>query len=482
MKAILHINTTPSEGGAAAVMQQCRQLMAQRNFNVPLLTGYPALGEESSLSRKPYDSLHPWYYWRGLLDYHIQKSHTIPESPLFQQADLVHLHNLHGGYFNPWSLPLLTSRKPTIWTLHDMQPLTGHCAHSLECERWLPQTACGSCPRLDLYPHLYRDTTHELWLDKHTIYAHSNFYLVTPSIWLQRLTEKSLLRDFPLVCIPNGVDTRIYKPQSQVEARQHLGLPQNVILVGGCADGGGMNPFKGGQYVIQTVQALKKEFPNLVFLDIGGKTISSKALPDWIRHIPYIHDEHELAYYYAALDLLLYPSLADNHPLVCIESLCCGLPIAGFATGGVPEIVRHEQDGLLVPTHAGEELIRAATRLLRDDKLRQQMGKEAASSAARRYNLELFAQRYEKAYEEALNREFRHRKRTSLSMHAVPAVIKGSAFMAQAWKLNPPASLKERVYLIRHGLIGFICQTLCSVLGWPLQLARRVRARFCQGR
>lgn len=481
MQNILYVNTLSAGGGAAAVMQQLRRRMALRGLHTPLLTGRPAPGEDAALRRQEYGGLFSWCRWRGLLDYHVQKSHALVEHPFFQTADLIHLHNLHGGYFNPWSLPLLTARKPAVWTLHDMQALTGHCAASLECERWLPQTACGDCPRLDHYPRLWRDATRRLWQDKRILYAHSSLHLVTPSVWLQRLTEKSLLQDLPLTCIPNGVDTAIYRPQDKAEARRQLGLPQDALLVGGCADGGLANPWKGGHYVVQTVQALKKEFAGLVFLNIGVKTIPTALQADWIRHIPYVQDDNELATLYAALDLLLYPTLADNHPLVCIESLCCGTPVAGFATGGVPEIVRHGQDGLLAPTHAVEDLIQNAVRLLRDADMRRRMGQEGAAGAAQRYHLNLFVRRYENVYEEALRRPFPPRT-GRLPLRAVPAVVRGPAFLRQHWRTSPPATTGERLAWLARGLTGSFCQAAAGLLGWPLQIVRLVRSRLYRHR
>ena len=478
MKNILYINTTASGGGAATVVQRLSTMMSKLGRNPSVLTGSPELAQSPALKAARYTGLHAWTIWQGLLDYDCQKSHALSRLPLFQDADIIHLHNLHGGYFNMWSLPLLSALKPTVWTLHDMQPLTGHCAHSLDCERWLPAIGCGHCPHLKTYPSLWRDRTHQLWQDKHTIYTHSSLYLVTPSVWLQRLTEKSLLKEQPLVCIPNGADTSIYRPQDQQEARHLLGLPQDALLVGGCADGGMANPWKGGQYVLETVLELKKTFPNLHFLNIGVKSTPAELQgADWVQHIPYVPEPAQLARLYAALDLLLYPTLADNHPLVCIESLCCGTPIAGFATGGVPEVVRDGLDGLLVPTHDGTALIKAAATLLQDADLRKKMGKEAAVSAAQRFNLELFAQRYAKVYEEAL-RLPRSLEKSRLPLGKVPAIVKSPAFIAQEWAKYPSVSRQEAKMLRRHALQGSLCVTLATIAGWPLQCVRSLRSLY----
>ena len=476
MKSVLFINTLPTGGGAAAVMQQLRNMMTKRGLQTPLLTGNPRASEDRALQRQSFGGLLSWCRWRGLLDYHVQKSHALAEHPYFRTADLMHLHNLHGDYFNLWSLPLLTAQKPTVWTLHDMWALTGHCAHSLECERWLPQTACGTCPRLDLYPRLFRDSTKQLWKDKQTLYAHSYLYLVTPSVWLQRLIEKSLLRNHSVVCIPNGIDTNIYKPLNKIEARRRLCLPQDALIIGGCADGGLANPWKGGKYIVRAALELKAIFPNLIFLNIGIKHIPTELQVDWVHHIAYVQDNQKLATIYAALDLLLYPTLADTQALVCVESLCCGTPIAGFATGGIPETVRHGRDGLLAPTHDAEEFIQNAVQILRDDNLRRRMGQEGAAKARQCYRLDLFAQRYTKVYEETLLR-FHRNKKSFLSLHTVPAIIRGRTFLRQYRLLCPQKIEKSRLAWFNINLRSITYQAVCSLLGWPLQLVRFARSR-----
>lgn len=476
MKNILYINTSPSGGGAAAVMQQLDHMMRLRGASTHILTGFTSSKQhDDGLQAHSRGGLLSWCLWRGLQDYHIQKSHYLPNNPFFQQADILHFHNLHGGYFNPWSIPLLSALKPTVWTLHDMQALTGHCGYSLDCERWQPETGCGNCPSLSAYPPVWRDATRRLWQDKHTIYAHSSLYLVAPSVWLQHLTEKSLLREHPLVCIPNGADTSIYRPQDQQEARRLLGLPQDSLLVGGCADGGLANPWKGGRYVQETVLELKKTFPSLHFLNIGVKSTPEELQKvDWVHHIPYVHEPAQLARLYAALDLLLYPTLADNHPLVCIESLCCGTPIVGFATGGVPEIVRNGLDGLLVPTHDGTALTKAATTLLQDADLRKKMGKKAAASAAQRFNLELFAQRYERVYEE-VSRLPRSFEKAYIPMSNVPAIIKGSSFINAHYYIYKRLSIHDKAYFKFHMLKGVIVQSMAAIPGYCIEFLRPIR-------
>jgi hypothetical protein len=72
---------------------------------------------------------------RGIEDF--QNPGTWRLLELFPEAaDIIHCHNLHGGYFDLRFLPWVSRQVPVILTLHDAWLLSGHCAHSFDCERW----------------------------------------------------------------------------------------------------------------------------------------------------------------------------------------------------------------------------------------------------------------------------------------------------------------------------------------------------------
>src|SRR6266496_1000308 len=107
------------------------------------------------------------------------------------EPDIIHAHNLHGGYFNLDALPVLSARANVVLTLHDAWLLSGHCAHSLDCDRWL--IGCGECPDLTIHPSIASDTTATNWARRKKIYEQCGFYLATPSRWLMDKVEKSIL-------------------------------------------------------------------------------------------------------------------------------------------------------------------------------------------------------------------------------------------------------------------------------------------------
>ena len=109
-----------------------------------------------------------------------------------KRADILHLHNLHGSYFDLRMLPALSSAVPTVLTAHDMWLATGHCAYSMDCDRW--RWGCGSCPYPHTLPGITRDATRANVRVKRRIYERSSIHLVGPSQWVLDTLTASMLQ------------------------------------------------------------------------------------------------------------------------------------------------------------------------------------------------------------------------------------------------------------------------------------------------
>src|SRR5439155_2426833 len=153
-------------------------------------------------------------------------SHLLELTP--QPPDIVHCHNLHGEMFDLRELPSLSQRTAVVLTLHDAWLLSGHCAHSFDCDRW--KTGCGQCPDLTIPPAVWRDATGFNWQRKKRIYSKSRLYVATPCRWLMHKVEQSILA--PAIAaarvIPNGVDLTSFRPDDKAAARAAPGLPPDA--------------------------------------------------------------------------------------------------------------------------------------------------------------------------------------------------------------------------------------------------------------
>ena len=192
---------------------------------------------------------------------------------LSERPDIVHCHNLHGSYFDLRALPWLSHQVPMMLTLHDAWLLSGHCAHSFDCERW--KTGCGMCPDLTIPPAIKHDATAHNWYLKKDIYARSRLYVTTPSQWLMHKVEQSILASAIVEArvIPNGVDLTVFHPGDQQKARTDLGIPQDakvLLFVGSTTR---TNPWKDYATLEAAVKQVAEYLPaeRIILICLGEK-------------------------------------------------------------------------------------------------------------------------------------------------------------------------------------------------------------------
>jgi glycosyltransferase involved in cell wall biosynthesis len=411
---IAQVNTRAQRGGAERIAVQLMEAYRQRGHRAWLLVGREDASADGVL---PFPSdlraatahllagpLRLLDRRRGLETHRYPKTgRMLQELPM--EPDIVHLHNLHGGYFDLRVLPALSRRLPLFLTLHDAWMLSGHCAHSFDCERW--RVGCGSCPDLTIYPAVRKDATARNWQRKRDIFERSRLYVATPSEWLAARVGASMLAPAleQLRVIPNGVDLRTFNPEGRDTARSRLGLDadQLVLLIAG--NDARTNPFKdfatARRAAVGAAERSGRDVTVFVLGDPGAVTREGGAL---FRPVPFRDDPSHVASYIRAADLYLHASRADTFPTSVIEAMACGTPVVATAVGGIPEQLGEETlgsgavgaseppptraTGMLVPPGDGDAMARATATLLEQGPLRRTLGANAARRAARLYDAE----------------------------------------------------------------------------------------------
>jgi len=89
----------------------------------------------------------------------------------------------------------------------------------------------------------------------------------------------------------------------------------------------------------------------------------------------------------AAADIFVLPSRAEGQPMAIIEAMAAGLPVIATRVGAVPDMIRHDVEGLLCAPGAPEELADAIERLLADPELRRRLGAAGRRRALERYSV-----------------------------------------------------------------------------------------------
>ena len=260
------------------------------------------------------------------------------------QPDIVHFHNLHGCYLNLSMLMnyLCKAKIPVVWTLHDCWPFTGHCAYFdySGCEKW--KDGCHHCPQQKSYPVCVGvDGSRRNYRHKARLFCQlTNLTFVAPCSWMTKPLSQSFLHQYPVRVIPNGVNLDVFHPVSS-DLRTRYQLENSKICLAVAAE---WDERKGLRFLCEAAERLGENY-RLVVIGLTDDQIS--CLPANMLGLKRTANPEELAAWYTAADCLVNPTLEDNMPMVNLEALACGTPIAVFETGGCPEAV-DETCGIVV--------------------------------------------------------------------------------------------------------------------------------------
>ena len=323
--------------------------------------------------------------------------------PLVQEADIIHLH---------WTAEMIdaetffqkTAGKAIVLTLHDMNHFTGGCHYAGNCKKY--EASCGACPQLN--SNSPTDASHKIWGRKQRAYLDRKMAVVANSEWMSEVSRKSsLLRNFQIKTIHYGLPTNVFVKRDQKFSRNLLILPQNKtnILFGVAYQ----SKRKGLNYLLEALRLLSRKVrpANLALVTFGP----TQPLNDFtaqtgisVHQLGFIRDEALLSHVYSAADICVIPSLEEAFGQVCLESMSCGTPVVGFATGGISDMLLHQKTGLLADSGNIESLSQQIEYMVTHPEERQRMANEARERVIRNHDLVRQAEVYFELYQELINK------------------------------------------------------------------------------
>jgi glycosyltransferase involved in cell wall biosynthesis len=313
--------------------------------------------------------------------------------------NIVNLHWISRWIDQPSFFASLPPELPVVWSLHDMNPLTGGCHHAGDCERFTDH--CRDCPQLENPgPH---DDAFRFFEIKNRCYADKNLHIVSSSDWMSAQARRSALlrhaRSFHT--IPLGLDTESFKPIDKSCARQALAINSERFVVGfACADLSSQD--KGGALLVEALHALAGEAKITLVVFGAGK------LPDiggryQLIELGSINSPQLQSLFYSACDVFAAPSRIESFGLTALEAMACGMPVVAFRTGGLVDIVADGETGLLeakVGSVAG--LQEQLCWMLQHPIERRNMGLAGRQRVERHFSSALMAKRYLELYNRLL--------------------------------------------------------------------------------
>jgi glycosyltransferase involved in cell wall biosynthesis len=173
-------------------------------------------------------------------------------------------------------------------------------------------------------------------------------------------------------------------------ARENYGVPQNAVVIGsfqkdGNGWGEGLDPkmVKGPDVFLKTVAILRQSVPEFFVLLSGPargyvkKGLEELKIP--YKHI-YLDDYSKICSLYHCLDVYLVTSRQEGGPRAVLESMAAGVPLVTTRVGQAMDLVRNEQNGMMVNVEDVDALAFACLRVLQDSRLREKIIRNAAQT------------------------------------------------------------------------------------------------------
>ena len=199
--------------------------------------------------------------------------------------------------------------------------------------------------------------------------------------------------------LPNAVDRRFFEVQpTQPE------LPRILFV-------GSLDPRKNPLGLLQACAHLLREGECTLALagQFHAESAYGKEVMELIETLPGISllgflDRDALAAEFGRASILVLPTFEDNCPMVVLEGMAAGLPVAASRVGGVPDLVEHERDGLLFDPHDPADVRSCIERLIRDPALRADFAARGRAKALEKFHPKVIAAEHVRIYREVLGR------------------------------------------------------------------------------
>jgi glycosyltransferase involved in cell wall biosynthesis len=211
--------------------------------------------------------------------------------------------------------------------------------------------------------------------------------------------------------IHSGVDLNCFKGSGAASnpRRNELAIPPDSLVVGYV---GWLIPIKGVTYLVQAMADVIQRHPNSLLVLVGKgdekgmeeiklkEQVENLGLADNVRFLGWRSDVDAIM---GSFDIFVLPSLNEGMGRVLVEAMAAGLPIVASRVGGIPDLVKDGENGLLVPPADASALGKVISDILTDKEKRNRMG-AAGKKMCRPYSVEAMVEQIDDLYRELLKK------------------------------------------------------------------------------
>lgn len=314
-------------------------------------------------------------------------------------ADVISLHWIADWIDYPSFFSSIPDSFPIVWTLHDMNPFTGGCHHSWECDKF--KTGCNSCFQLNERRNP-KDISYYFSKLKLDAFGRKNLHVVANSTWLesQACTSRVFRNAKSFQTIHCGLNLEAFKPKNKNFCRKLLDIPESAFVI--CFGAANVDQkMKGVSLLSEALTAISPSHPVYCLL-FGASQIDvmSDSVPQ--KYVGSISSVDLQTIVYSAADIFVIPSLCEAFGLTSLEAMACGVPVVGFNTGGIPDIITPFENGLLASRGDVLDLADKIIYMIDHPQERHEMGANARHTVAKSFSDSLQAEKYMRLFENIL--------------------------------------------------------------------------------
>ncbi len=180
-----------------------------------------------------------------------------------------------------------------------------------------------------------------------------------------------------VVTVRSAVDAAAFdRPCAPEWFRDTFRLGEQALALGVVAQ---LIPRKGHRYLLDVLPGLLGRFPALQVLFFGRGPLEAElraraAAPELAGRVQLAGFRDDIERILPCLDLVVHPAEIEGLGVALLQAAAAGVPVVATRAGGIPEVVRDGENGLLFDVGDRTALATAVARLLGDEALRRQMG------------------------------------------------------------------------------------------------------------
>ena len=211
------------------------------------------------------------------------------------------------------------------------------------------------------------------------------------------LVEKGKIKSKKIIVIPNGVKSN---QKRKPYLKREIGFDVEETVIGTV---GNLREVKDHKTFIKVASEISRKFQNIKFLIAGKGPLERELkkiaeLSGLKKKIVFVGFIKEIEKVYSAIDIFVLTSFWEGCPLSILEAMSFGIPVVSFSVGDVPYIIQNGKDGFFVKDRDFTELIEKIKLLLKNETLRDKIGKNAKEKIRREFTVEKMVKRYTDIY------------------------------------------------------------------------------------